>query len=187
VQWLRDGLGIIHTAAEVEGLARSVDSTGGVAFVPALVGLGAPYWDSGARGTITGITRGTTRAHLARATLEAIALQVDDVLGAMQADLGRPISHLRVDGGAAANDFLMQLQSDVSNLSVERPAELESTARGAAMLAGVGAGLFSSPADAAGMGRWDRTFAPQVAGAARAQLRTVWEDAVNRARSRKTG
>jgi len=185
VQWLRDGLGIIHTAAEVEGLARSVASAGGVAFVPALVGLGAPYWDAGARGTITGITRGTTRAHLARATLEAIALQVDDVLGAMHADLGRPISRLRVDGGAAANDFLMQTQSDISDLSVERPAELESTARGAAMLAGVGAGLFSSPAEAAGMGRWDRTFAPQIDAAARRELRTVWEDAVSRARSEK--
>lgn len=186
VQWLRDGLGIIHTAPEVEALARSVPSTGGVAFVPALVGLGAPYWDSGARGAITGITRGTTRAHLARATLEAIALQVDDVLGAMQRDLGAPISRLRVDGGAAANDFLMQLQSDVSSLSVERPAELESTARGAAMLAGVGVGLFSSPAEAAGMGRWDRTFAPQIDAAARRELRRVWEDAVSRARSRKT-
>jgi glycerol kinase len=187
VQWLRDGLGIIGAAAEVEALARSVDSAGGVAFVPALAGLGAPYWDADARGTITGITRGTTRAHLARATLEAIALQVEDVLGAMQADQGRAITRLRVDGGAAANDLLMQMQSDFSGLSVERPTELESTARGAAMLAGVGVGLFSSPAEAAGMSRVDRTFEVGLDATTRGEKRRAWEDAVNRARSRKTG
>jgi glycerol kinase len=187
VQWLRDGLGIIASAPEVEALARSVDSSDGVAFVPALAGLGAPYWDAEARGTITGITRGTTRAHLARATLEAIAFQVDDVLRAMQADQGCAIARLRVDGGAAANDLLMQLQSDFSGLSVERPTELESTARGAAMLAGVGIGLFSSPAEAAGMSRVDRTFHMGLDATARKGKRAVWEEAVNRARSRKTG
>jgi glycerol kinase len=187
VQWLRDGLGIIRTSAEVEDLARSVESSGGVTFVPALAGLGAPYWDPGARGIITGITRGTTRAHLARATLEAIALQVDDVLAAMQADLGRSLTRLRVDGGAAANDFLMQQQSDISSLSVERPTELESTARGAAMLAGVGVGLFGTTSDASGMGRLDRVFAPTIDAKRRREIRGTWEGAVGRARSAKTG
>ena len=187
VQWLRDGLGIIRSAAEVEALARSVPSSEGVAFVPALAGLGAPYWDAEARGTITGITRGTTRAHLARATLEAIALQVDDVLQAMQADQGRAIARLRVDGGAAANDLLLQMQSDFSGLSVERPTELESTARGAAMLAGVGVGLFSTPAEAAGMSRLERTFTPGLESSARRRKKAQWEEAVGRARSRETG
>ncbi len=187
VQWLRDGLGIIRSAAEIEPLARSVDSSGGVAFVPALAGLGAPYWDAEARGIVTGITRGTTRAHLARATLEAIALQVDDVLTAMQADLGQPISRLRVDGGAAANDLLMQLQSDFSAISVERPTELESTARGAAMLAGVGVGLFPTPTAAAGICRLDRTFTAELKTSDRTQFRARWEEAVSRARSVKTG
>jgi glycerol kinase len=187
VQWLRDGLGLIRTAAEIEPLARSVASSAGVSFVPALAGLGAPYWDADARGTVTGLTRGTTRAHLARATLEAIALQVDDVLLAMQEDLGKPISRLRVDGGAAANDLLMQFQADFSALSVERPAELESTARGAAMLAGVGVGLFPTPAAAAGFVKLDRTFKRGMAADERTQIRASWEEAVGRARSRKTG
>jgi len=187
VQWLRDGLGIIQSAAEVEALARSVESTGGVTFVPALAGLGAPHWDSGARGIVTGITRGTTRAHLARATLEAIALQVDDVLAAMQQDLGRLIIRLRVDGGAAANDLLMQRQSDISAVSVERPTELESTARGAAMLAGVGVGLFGTVAEAAGMSRPDRVFDPQIDDTERLQIRGGWQRAVDRARTGKTG
>jgi glycerol kinase len=187
VQWLRDGLGIIGSAAEVEALARSVESSGGVRFVPALAGLGAPYWDADARGLVTGITRGTTRAHLARATLEAIALEVDDVLRAMQADRGEPVARLRVDGGAAANDLLMQLQSDFSGVSVERPKELESTARGAAMLAGVGVGLFPTPAEAAGMRKLDRTFTPALSSKERSDIRFGWEDAVSRARSHKTG
>jgi glycerol kinase len=187
VQWLRDGLGIIGSASEIEALARSVPATGGVAFVPALAGLGAPYWDAEARGTITGITRGTTRAHLARATLEAIALEVDDVLRAMQADQGRAVARLRVDGGAAANDLLLQMQSDFSGLSVERPTELESTARGAAMLAGVGVGLFSTPAEAAGMSRLDRTFTAGLGASEREEIRSQWEEAVSRARSKKRG
>lgn len=183
VQWLRDGLGIIASAQEIEALARQVPSSDGVAFVPALAGLGAPYWDSGARGLITGITRGTTRAHLARATLEAIALEVADVLRAMAEDLGRPISRLRVDGGAAANDLLMQLQSDVARVSVERPNELESTARGAAMLAGVGAGLFARGADAAKMLRIERTFEVRMDEAERRLRLAAWQDAVRRSRS----
>jgi glycerol kinase len=186
VQWLRDGLGIIASAAEIEALARSVPSSEGVAFVPALSGLGAPYWDPGARGLITGITRGTTRAHLARATLEAIAFQVNDVTVAMSEDLGRPIARLRVDGGAAANDLLLQLQSDLAALTVERPTELESTARGAAMLAGLGAGLFSSPEDAARMIRLDRSFGPQLDSATRSAELGRWSDAVCRARSHRS-
>ncbi|MET0591730.1 MAG: FGGY-family carbohydrate kinase, partial [Polyangiaceae bacterium] len=183
VQRLRDGLGIIQTAAEVEPLARQVASADGVMFVPALSGLGAPYWDSGARGLVTGITRGTTKAHLARATLEAIAHQVADLVTAMADDLGGPVRRMRVDGGAAANDLLMEFQANVSNLVVERPAELESTARGAAMLAGLGVGLFATPAQTAGMSKATHTFQPKVEPGVREKWRAGWADAVRRARS----
>jgi glycerol kinase len=183
VQWLRDGLGIISSAGEIEVLARQVSSSEGVAFVPALSGLGAPHWDPGARGLITGITRGTTRAHLARATIEAIAFQVHEVIAAMSDDLRQPITRMRVDGGAAANDLLLQTQSDLGAITVERPTELESTARGAAMLAGLGAGLFSSPNDAARMIRLDRAFTPQIDPATRTAELARWSDAVCRARS----
>jgi glycerol kinase len=183
VQWLRDGLGLIRSASDVEALAREVPSSDGVKFVPALSGLGAPYWDAGARGLITGITRGTRAAHLARATLEAIAHQVDDLVRAMADDLGVPVKKMRVDGGAAANDLLMEFQANLSNLSVERPAELESTARGAAMLAGLGAGLFSSPADAARMSKAARVFGPSMTPGERDALRNEWLMAVRRARS----
>jgi glycerol kinase len=183
VQWLRDGLGIIASADEIEALARSVPTAAGVAFVPALSGLGAPYWDPEARGLITGITRGTTRAHLARATLEAIAFQVQDVIAAMGADLGRPVTRIRVDGGASANSLLLQMQSDFGGLTVERPTELESTARGAAMLAGLGAGLFSSPEDAARMIRVGQAFTPEIDSGARSAALGRWSDAVCRARS----
>ncbi len=183
VQWLRDGLGIINSAREIEALALQVQSSEGVLFVPALSGLGAPHWDPGARGLITGITRGTTRAHLARATLEAIAFQVQDLIAAMRDDLGRPITRMRADGGAAANDLLLQTQSDLAAVTVERPTELESTARGAAMLAGLGAGLFSSVNEAAGMIRLDRAFTPQMAEATRTAELARWSDGVCRARS----
>ena len=183
VQWLRDGLGIIASSEDIEALARSVPSTEGVAFVPALSGLGAPYWDPDARGLITGITRGTTRAHLARATLEAIAFQVHDVIAAMSADLGQPVTRMRVDGGASANDLLLQMQSDFGALTVERPTELESTARGAAMLAGLGAGVFSSPEEAARMIRPGRAFIPGLDAGARTAALGRWSDAVCRARS----
>lgn len=182
VQWLRDGLGIIGSAPEVETLARSVSSSDGVVFVPALAGLGAPYWDSEARGLITGITRGTTKAHIARATLESIAYQVDDLVRAMGDDLGRDVRRMRVDGGAAANDLLMQLQSDFSGVSVERPKELETTARGAAMLAAVGAGLLEHPTGARQMVRSDKTFAVNLGESERQSLRDRWNDAVQRAR-----
>jgi glycerol kinase len=183
VQWLRDGLGIIESAKDIERLARSVPTSDGVSFVPALAGLGAPHWDPDARGVICGLTRGSTAAHIARATLEAIALQVNDLLLAMSDDLGRPISKMRVDGGAAANDLLMQFQSDVSGTAVERPTELESTARGAAMLAGVGAGLFASGRDAGQMVSVDQTFQSSMNKEEREQRLATWRDAVRRARS----
>jgi glycerol kinase len=183
VQWLRDGLGIVKSASDVEALARQVPSSEGVTFVPALSGLGAPYWDADARGIITGITRGTRAAHIARATLEAIAHQVDDLVRAMAEDLGAPVKRMRVDGGAAANDLLMQLQADISDLTVERPAELESTARGAAMLAGLGAGLFATPADAAKMSRAAGVFRAAWQAQERDLARGQWTAAVKRARS----
>ena len=183
VQWLRDGLGLVRSAADVEALARQVSSSDGVTFVPALAGLGAPHWDADARGLIYGITRGTTAAHVARATLEAIALQVNDLLKAMSDDRGEPISRMRVDGGAAANDLLMQFQSDVSGITVERPSELESTARGAAMLAGIGAGLFESGREAGQMVNIERTFTVGMSAEERATRLAQWNDAVRRSRS----
>lgn len=191
VQWLRDGLGLIRSAAEIEALARSVPDSAGVVFVPALAGLGAPHWDPLATGLITGLTRGATRAHLARATLEAMALSVDDLLGAMSTDLehkGLPlVGRLRVDGGAAKNDLLLELQAAISGVPVERPLDVESTARGAALLAGVGAGLFQSPSAAAERAHLDRTFAPDAEGAPSqeqvASLHRGWTQAVARART----
>jgi glycerol kinase len=185
VQWLRDGLGIVGSAQEVESLARSVPDSGGAQFVPALSGLGAPHWDADARGLICGITRGTTRAHLARATLDAIAYSVNDVVQAMKDDLGRPIERLRVDGGAAANDLLMELQAGVSGLTVERPQDLESTARGAAMLAGLGAGIYSSGNEAAKIVKLDRAFPATMMDTERTSRLAAWHDAVGRARSKR--
>ncbi|MDB4944850.1 MAG: Glycerol kinase [Labilithrix sp.] len=182
VQWLRDGLGLIRTAADIEPLARQCASTEGVAFVPALAGLGAPYWDPDARGTITGITRGTTAAHLARATLEGIAFQVWDLVHAMTADAGRPINVMKIDGGASRNDLLAQFQADVAAVEVLRPVEVESTGRGAAMLAGVGAGL-SDLGAAARMVKLDRGFKPAIGAAERTAHLERWKAAVARARS----
>jgi glycerol kinase len=144
VQWLRDGLGLISSAAEIEALARSVPDSGGVVVVPAFAGLGAPYWRAEARGVITGLTRGTTKAHLARATLEGVALQNVDILRAMERDSGKALRVLKVDGGAAANDLLMQYQSDVLGVSISRPSLVETTALGAAFLAGLGAGVWTN-------------------------------------------
>ncbi len=182
VQWLRDSLGIIATSGEVEALARQVPSSDGVVFVPALAGLGAPYWDAEARGLICGLTRGSTRAHLARATLEAIAFQVAELGLAMADDLGRPAARLRVDGGAAVNDLLMQLQANFSDVTVERPVELESTARGAAMLAGLGAGLFRDGAEAAKMLKIGKEFRVEIAKPERDARLLAWRAAVRRAR-----
>ena len=162
VQWLRDGLGIIGSAAETEGLAESVADAGGVYLVPAFTGLGAPYWDAYARGVLVGLTRGTTKAHIARAALEAIAYQSRDVLDAMTAESGAPLRALRVDGGAAANNFLCQFQADVLHVEVLRPAVTETTAMGAAFLAGVGAGIWKT-GDLASRWRLERRFAPSPA------------------------
>jgi glycerol kinase len=160
VQWLRDGLGIIESAAQTEELARSVEDTGGVVFVPALTGLGAPDWDADARGTVLGLTRGTTRAHLVRATLEAIAFEVRDVVATFSTAIPKPITMLRADGGAAANDFLMQLQADQLRVPVDRPEVVETTGLGAAFLAGLGAGVWSSTDELADAWRLDRRFEP---------------------------
>lgn len=183
VQWLRDGLGLLESSAEIERLASEVESSEGVVFVPALSGLGAPYWDPEARGLICGLTRGTRRAHLARATLEGIAFQVDALVETMRADTGLPLNRLRVDGGATANDLLMQLQADISGLVVERPLDLESTARGAAMLSGLGVGLFASPQDAARMIQTDRQFNVRMDAATRQSERARFARAVARTRN----
>jgi glycerol kinase len=159
VQWLRDGLGVIANAAETEALARAVPDTGGVSFVPAFVGLGAPHWEPRARGTITGLTRGTTRAHLVRAALEAMAFSTKDVLDAMMEDAHLTLAALRVDGGAAANDWLMQFQADVLGVPVARPDVVETTALGAAALAGLGAGVWRTPREFAA-GRTFQRFLP---------------------------
>jgi glycerol kinase len=181
IQWLRDGLGLIAHAAESQKLAESVDDTGGVYLVPAFVGLGAPYWDMYARGTIVGITRGTARAHIVRAALEAIAYQSRDVLETMAVEAGVSLRSLRVDGGAAANDFLCQFQADLLDVPVLRPSVTETTGLGAAYLAGVGAGLWK-PAELAGRWRLDREFAPTMDQARRAALYSGWRRAVERAR-----
>jgi len=182
VQWLRDGLGLVSQAAETQALAQSVPDTGGVYFVPAFVGLGAPYWDQYARGIIVGITRGTTRAHLVRATLESIAWQSRDVLEAMAADAKVRLPALKVDGGAAANDFLCQFQADVLATAVVRPKVIETTALGAAYLAGLGAGVWRSLDALAERHPIDRTFTPAMDPACRARGYEGWRRAVERAR-----
>ena len=182
VQWLRDGLGIIARAEETQALAESVPDTGGVYLVPAFVGLGAPYWDPYARGTIVGLTRGTTRAHLARAALEAIAYQSRDVLDTMAQDSGVPIRTLRVDGGAAANDFLCQFQADMLGVEVLRPSITETTGLGAAGLAGLGAGLWKAE-ELAGRWRLERRFTPVLAPSDREARYDGWRRAVERSRA----
>ncbi len=179
VQWLRDGLGIIQKASEVEALARSVPDSGGVTIVPALAGLGAPHWRPEARGLISGITRGTTKAHIARAALEAIALQNVDLLRAMQADAGRGINNLRVDGGAAANDLLMQIQSDLLGMQIFRPEMVESTALGAAKLAARAIGLPRT--DRTGETARVRLFNPNLDAATREEMLARWHTVVARA------
>jgi glycerol kinase len=183
VQWLRDGLEFFPTSAEVEALAASVSNTGGVYLVPAFAGLGAPHWDQYARGTIVGLTRGTTKAHIARAALEGIALQVMDVLHAMQADAGIKLKELRVDGGASANNLLMQLQADLLNVPVVRPKVTETTALGAAYLAGLAVGYWKSQADIAKQWQVDRQFKPAMKTPARKEITRHWERALDRARA----
>jgi glycerol kinase len=182
VQWVRDGLGLVRTAPEIESLAATVPDNGGVYLVPAFAGLGAPHWDSYARGTIIGITRGTTAGHLARAALESIAFQVADLLDAMRADAGVPLTELRVDGGAAVNDTLMQFQADLLGVPVVRPEVTETTALGAAYLAGLAVGYWSSVDDVSRQWRAARRFDPQMPSSAVNTLRARWTEAVARSR-----
>ncbi len=180
IQWLRDGLGIIKTAAESEALSASVEDNGGVYFVPALTGMGAPYWDPYARGTITGITRGTTAAHLARAALEGIAFQVNDLLGCMESDSGKKSTELRVDGGAVANNALMQFQADVFGSKVIRPKVLETTALGAAYLAGLAVGYWDSIEEVKKQWAVEAAFEPSMDHEKAAKLLHYWKKAVDR-------
>jgi len=182
VQWLRDGLGLIARSADVEALAASVPDAGGVYLVPAFTGLGSPHWDAYARGTIVGLSRGTTRAHLARAALEAIAFQSADVLAAMQRDADRSLTELRVDGGASVNNLLMQFQADLLGVPVVRPRVTETTALGAAYLAGLGVGVWSSQAELAATWQVDRCFEPAQPHAATAARMAEWSRAVERSR-----
>ena len=183
VQWLRDGLGIIKSAAEVEQLARTVEDNGGIYLVPAFTGLGSPHWDPYARGIVCGITRGTTAGHIARAALEAIAFQVVDLVDAMSADAGFAFEQLRVDGGAAANDLLMQIQADVLMSPVERPVVTETTALGAAYLAGLAVGVWSDVEALSRQRAVDRLFEPSMAADRVAALRERWREAVKRSTS----
>jgi glycerol kinase len=181
VQWLRDGLELIGSAPEIEGLARSVPDSGGVVFVPALAGLGAPHWRPEARGAITGLTRGTTRAHLARATLEGIALQIHDLAQAMSRDAGEALSRFKVDGGAAANDLLMQLQADLLQMEIVRPEVIETTALGAAFLAGLATGVWPAAETIRGAWKEQARFTPEMAEADRRALLERWTRAVKTA------
>ena len=180
VQWLRDGLGLIRTSEEIESLAASVESAEGVTFVPALAGLGAPYWNPHARGIFTGITRGTTKAHFARAVLEGIAFQNVDLLTAMQKDVGKKLKGLNVDGGAAANNLLMQLQADYLGVTLSRPNDLETTSLGAVFAAGLGVGIWKTPAEVKKSWKKDRDFKPKLPAAERAKNLRRWADAVKR-------
>ena len=185
VQWLRDELRLIGSAAETESIARAVEDTGGVYLVPAFVGLGAPYWDQDARGSITGLTRGSNRSHIVRAALESIAYQSRDLIDALRADLGEraQLTELKVDGGACQNDFLMQFQADVLGVPVVRPRNIDTTAQGAAFLAGLGAGFWSSFGEVEAVLALDRTFTPAMAPERRAALYDGWKQAVSRTRS----
>jgi glycerol kinase len=183
IQWLRDKLGLIATAADSEALAVSVADNGGVYLVPAFVGLGAPHWDSGARGLLTGITAATSRAHIVRAALESIAYQVRELVAAMEADSGERLSELRVDGGASVNNFLMQFQADILGRPIVRPVDIETTALGAAYLAGLACGFWKSVAEIESFWRADRRFEPQMDSGVRERLFGEWKSAVARCRS----
>jgi glycerol kinase len=182
IQWLRDGLGIIKKSTDVEALAASVPDTGGVYLVPAFAGLGAPHWDAYARGTLVGMTRGTTAAHIARAALEGISLQVMDILKAMEADAGIKLKELRVDGGACVNNLLMQMQCDLLGVPVVRPKVNETTALGAACLAGLAVGFWKNVADIAKHWQVDRKFKPTMKAAVRAKITAEWDRALDRAK-----
>ncbi len=183
VQWLRDGLQIIKDSSDMEGLASTVPDNGGVFFVPAFVGLGAPYWDQYARGTMVGITRGTSRGHIARATLESIALQTLDIIDAMQKDAGVALNTLRVDGGASRNSMLMQYQADLTGVVVERPTVTETTALGAAYLAGLAVGFWETEEELANNWQLERRFEPKMSAEKREELLYQWHRAVERSRA----
>jgi glycerol kinase len=183
IQWLRDQMHFFEKSGEVEALANTVLDSGDVFFVPAFTGMGAPYWDANARGAIVGLTRGTSQAHIARAALESIAFQSAEVLEAMQKDAGKPLTELRVDGGAAANDLLMQFQADLLGVPVLRPKILETTALGAAYLAGLTVDLWKSREELASHWQLDRRFEPQMDASTRNALLGRWRNAVGRARN----
>jgi glycerol kinase len=180
VQWLRDNLAFVTSSREIEALAASVPDTGGVVLVPALTGLGAPHWNPDARGVLWGLTRGTTRAHIARAALEGIAHQCRDILEAMETDLGRGLTLLRVDGGAAANDLLMQFQADLLRVPISRPEVIETTALGAAMLAGLGAGIFPDLHRLRTVWKEQRRFTPGMADDERHAHLLRWREGLRR-------
>jgi glycerol kinase len=181
IQWLRDGLKMIQDASEIEALAAEVESSEGVTFVPALTGLGAPYWDPQATGLLTGLTRGTSRGHIARAVLEGIAFQNADILVAMQKDLGKPIASVKVDGGASANNLLMQFQTDILGVNLRRPKYLETTSLGAVFAAGLGAGVWTDLADIETTWKEERTFSPNFDARQREEAMNRWSQAVARA------
>jgi glycerol kinase len=183
VQWLRDGLGLIRHSSDIEALAASVPDNGGVYFVPAFAGLGAPHWDAYARGSLQGLTRGVTAGHIARAALESMAFQSFDVLQAMERDAGLHLKELRVDGGACANNLLMQFQADLLQVPVVRPKVTETTALGAAYLAGLATGVWSSRDELAGHAGVDRIFEPQQPAVALEPLRAGWNKALHRSRA----
>jgi len=183
VQWLRDGLGLIRNSSEIESLADSVPDNGGVYFVPAFVGLGAPHWDAYARGTIAGLTRGSKAGHIARAALESIAYQVADLIDAIEGDARTPLAELRVDGGASSNNSLMQFQADILGIPVVRPAVTETTALGAAYLAGISSGFWGSVEEIAAMPRAARRFEPRMSRAQAERLRERWKEALSRAKA----
>jgi len=180
IQWLRDELGFFESSPQINDLAGSVPDTGGVYMVPAFTGLGAPYWDMDARGLICGITRGTGRAHIARAVLESIAFQTAMLIDAMEAGMSAPMKELRVDGGASASDFLMQFQADLLNIPVIRPSMVETTAAGAAYLAGLAAGVWADCRDLLRQRDTDRVFLPSMDESRRAAALNAWKDAVRR-------
>jgi glycerol kinase len=183
VQWLRDGLGIITSSSEVEALAKSVPDTGGVYLVPAFAGLGAPHWDAAARGLMIGLTRATTAAHIARAALEAIAFQVADVLDAIEADSGIDVPEVRVDGGASVDDLLVQFQADLLQRPVVRSAVAETTALGAAALAGLGVGVLKDRSEITAAWKFSARFEPRMPEAEARARRARWQQALERAKS----
>jgi len=186
VQWLRDGLGIIQNAADIELLAMQVENSDGVVFVPAFTGLGAPYWNPYVRGTIVGLTRGTSRAHIARAVLDSIVMQCAEVVDAMTRDAGLELSDLRVDGGAAANDFLLQLQADALGCDVVRPVTLETTALGAAYIAGIQAGVWRDFEEVAKQWRVSKRFHPKIDQRTRDEMTAAWQRAIRAATTAST-